>query len=443
MAIDRRDFLKTAGAGVGLSLAGISPLHGEPPPARLTPVRRRGDQAPDFVIVGAGAFGMWTALNLVRLGATVTVVDQYGPGNSRSTSGGETRGVRTSYGDRPHGLQWGYWADEAIRRWLQWDEEGKDLLLPRVFFQTGDLIMREEMEPYLEDTLTIWNTVGIEHEQFGPDEIRHRWPWIDAEGITVALYETNAGVVRARRAIESVATRFRQEGGEIRIARAALGGQTGRTLDDLALVPGESLSGSTFIFALGPWFPKFFPELMGNRLRIPMGYVFYFQAQDTKWMYPNMPSYGVPGCTGWPALPTDDRGFRVRTGGKAADDPDTSDRWPDLEAQERPRQIIERYFPELIGAPLNETRACHYELGPTRNFLVDRHPDFDNVWLTGSGCAEAFKQGPVLGEYIAKRVLGIEDPPDLAASFALSEEVFEEGDGGFGRRRPDPFDGIP
>ena len=440
--MDRRHFLKTAGAGAGLSLAGVSPVGGARPEPRTSPVRRRAGQEPDIVVVGGGTFGMWTALNLGRLGAAVTVVDAYGPGNSRATSGGETRGVRSSYGDRPHGFLWNRWANEAIERWMRWDEENADLLLPRLFFQTGDLIMREEMEPYLEDTMAQWDELGVPYESFGPDEIAYRWPWIRTEGIGTALFEPRAGVVRARRAIESVAKRFALEGGEIRVARAELGPNDGRRLGAVRLTGDvspegrRSLSGGTFIFALGPWFPKFFPELMGNRLRIPVGNVFYFAVPDTRFMFPNMPSYGVPGCTGWPALGPDHRGFRVRVGGQAGDDPDTSDRWVPLEAHERPRDILDRYFPDLSGAPINETRACHYEFGPSGNFVIDRHPDFDNVWLAGSGSAESFKQGPVLGEYIAKRVLGIEDDPELAAQFRLPEEEFEEDE--FRPRRPPP-----
>jgi len=425
MAVDRREFVKAATAGLGLSLAGASPLAGLPPAPRTTPVRRRSGEAPDFVIIGAGNFGMWTALNLIRLGASVTVVDSFGAGNSRQTSGGETRGVRSSYGDRPHGLQWTHWATEAMRRWKQWDEDGADLLLPRLYYETGDLIMREEMEPYLEDTMANWDAVGVEYETLGPDEITRRWPWIRPEGITTALYEPHAGIVRARRAIESVAERFLREGGEIRLAHASLGGQSGGRLDDISLAPEGSLSGSTFIFALGPWFPKFFPELMGKRIRIPMGFVFYFAVPDTRFMFPNMPSYGVPHCTGWPALGRDHRGFRVRTGGRAADDPDTSDRWIPEEGHKAPRDILARYFPDVVGAPLSETRACHYEISPTRNFIIDRHPGFDNVWIAGGGSAESFKQGPVLGEYIAKRVMGMEDPPDLAEAFQLPE-AFED-----------------
>ena len=114
----------------------------------------------------------------------------------------------------------------------------------------------------------------------------------------------------------------------------------------------------------------------------------------------------------------------MRTGGRPGDDPDTSDRWIPPESHERPRQVLERHFPDLVGAAINETRACHYESSVTRNFIIDHHPDLDNVWLLGGGSAEAFKFGPVLGEYIAKRVLDMDDEPDLAEGFALTDEEF-------------------
>lgn len=425
--VDRRGFLRAATAGAGLAVSGASPASGVTAPSAAGRLVRAG-QSPDVVVVGAGTFGMWTALHLVRLGARVTVVDAYGAGNSRQTSGGETRGVRSSYGDRPHGLLWARWAKEAIRRWTQWDAEGRDRLLPRVFFTTGDLILRDEVDPYIEDTTANWDALGVAYETLLPEEVGRRWPWIRFENLAVGLYEPDAGVVRARRAIESVARVFEEEGGTIRLGRAAFGEVAGSRLSTVEIAPGDPLSASTFVFACGPWFPKVFPELMGRRLRIPIGHVFYFAVPpgDTRFTYPNMPSYSVPGCTGWPALGPDHRGFRVRTGGRPSADPDTSDRWIDAEYHERPREILQRHFPDLADAPLNETRACHYERSIDRNFIVDTHPDLDNVWLAGGGSAEAFKFGPVLGEYVARRVLGVEDDPELAEQFRLKAEEFEE-----------------
>src|SRR3954471_17951837 len=53
---------------------------------------------PHVAVIGAGAFGGWTALHLLRRGARVTLLDAWGPGNARASSGGETRVIRATYG---------------------------------------------------------------------------------------------------------------------------------------------------------------------------------------------------------------------------------------------------------------------------------------------------------------------------------------------------------
>jgi len=157
------------------------------------------------------------------MGAKVTLLDQYGPGNSRSASGGETRGVRSSYGNSPHGLQWGGWAVRAMEKWKAWDEQYSDAMLPKLFYTTGDIIMRDEMTPFMEQTVANWDVLGRDYEVLTADEVRYRWPVVHTPDVNVAIYEPDAGVVRARRAMESVAQVFQQEGGEIRVGRVSLG----------------------------------------------------------------------------------------------------------------------------------------------------------------------------------------------------------------------------
>jgi glycine/D-amino acid oxidase-like deaminating enzyme len=429
--IDRRGFLKAAGAGTGLlatGALGATPLTAAPPSAtdRAPAI---GRQLPDVVVVGAGAFGGWTALNLIEQGARVTVVDAWGPGNSRATSGDETRGVRTSYGDRAHGELWARWGSEAIRRWLAFDETYANELKFRLFFQTGDVILRSEMQPYLENSIKNWDAVGTRYEQLTPEEVNHRWPVLSTEEIGVALYEPQAGVVRSRRACEAVAEVIRQRGGEIVIARARPALQIGDRLNDIVLSNHEALAAGQFVFATGPWLGKTFPELMAKRIRTPIGHVFYFgpPVGDSRFEVPNLPSWSYPGVTGWPALPVESRGFRIRTGGGGLGDPDFSERWVPPASVERAKTFIREHFHGLDGAPLLDTHACHYESTTSRNFLVDRHPEMGNVWLAGGGNAEGFKFGPVVGEYVAQRVMGDEGDPELAEGFKLPDEYEEAG----------------
>jgi sarcosine oxidase len=434
MSIDRRDFLKVATASAGLAVTGTpsdasAETGGTGPEPRRAPFVRSG-QLPDVVVVGGGNFGLWTALNLQRQGRRVTVLDQYGPANSKSASGGETRGVRSSYGGRETGLQWATWAIRAMQKWKEWDEEHSSETTP-LYYETGDLIMREELEPSMEQSMANWDVLGHPYEVLTPDEVRYRWPMIHTPDIGAVMYEPSAGVVRARRAMESVARVFEREGGTIRIVKATHGDAEGRSLRNVHLSDGEKLEAGLFVYAAGAWFHHFLPELLGRRYSArAVGHVYYFATPpgDESYRWPNCPSYGVPGCTGWPALPGDFRGFRIRTGGARSDDPDTSLRWVPEDRHARPREILSKYFPALADGIINETRACHYCMTVSRNFIIDTHPDLDNVWLAGGGQAEAFKQGPVLGEYIAGRVAGTETDEELNESFRLLEDEFEEGE---------------
>jgi glycine/D-amino acid oxidase-like deaminating enzyme len=118
----------------------------------------------------------------------------------------------------------------------------------------------------------------------------------------------------------------------------------------------------------------------------------------------------------------------VRRTGERAYDPDLSRRWVPERSIKRAREVLAQRFAALADAPLSETRACHYESSGTGNFIIDRHPDFDNLWFAGGGNAEGFKFGPVIGDYVAGRIRGKSDP-ELDEQFVIPEELPEEPPG--------------
>ena len=76
--MDRRTFIKATGIPLGASALGLD----TPAFAAATQTTPRSS----VVVVGGGAFGAWTALHLREMGHSVTLLDAYGPGNSRATS---------------------------------------------------------------------------------------------------------------------------------------------------------------------------------------------------------------------------------------------------------------------------------------------------------------------------------------------------------------------
>jgi glycine/D-amino acid oxidase-like deaminating enzyme len=84
-------------------------------------------------------------------------------------------------------------------------------------------------------------------------------------------------------------------------------------------------------------------------------------------------------------------------------DPDTGDRTA-VETVPAVRAYLTRRFPALHDAPLVGAEVCQYENTCNGDFLIDRHPALENVWLVGGGSGHGFKHGPVVGEYVARLV---------------------------------------
>src|SRR6266481_5974133 len=69
------------------------------------------------------------------------------------------------------------------------------------------------------------------------------------------------------------------------------------------------------------------------------------------------------------------------------------------------RKYVARRFPALRDAPIVETRVCQYENTSNGDFLIDRHPEMENVWFAGGGSGHGFKHGPAIGEYVTGQLL--------------------------------------
>lgn len=473
--LDRRDFLRIAGAGAGAMLAtGCAPIIPATTVPGVVPTRMStGEGAGHVVVIGAGAWGGWTAYHLRRRGAKVTLIDQYGAANSKATSGDETRGIRSSYGDRTTGDFWCKWARIAITRWREFDAEWAKAFRTQFFFETGDVILRATEEPFIKKTREIWTAQGVKHEVLSGDEARKRYPMMNNDDITIAITEPDAGVVRCRYATQAVSAIAQNMGAKMIVGRVRPGPIVNGKMDGVILDDGTVVRGDAYVFACGVWLRKLFPTLMGNRMRIPLGTAFYFGTPegDTRFTFPNLPSWNFPGVTGWAALPVDNRGFRVRGGiaapppapapgspapaaGAAAaapgaarpagaprpappvpadprqDDPDTSTRWAGPDRVEASRRFVARRFPALADAPVLESRSCHYEISVNGNFIIDNIPEASNAWVAGVGQAEGFKFGPVAGEYVAQRVLGTLGDPKVAESFRIPKDEYEKPSGG-------------
>ncbi len=365
-------------------------------------------------VAGAGAFGVWPALALRERGCEVTLLEAYGPGNSASSSGGDTRVVRGFHGGDTFYAGWGLRALDAwAKRERDWDIE----LVRRV----GFLWLQHEGTPGGYDSAALLEDHGQVAELLTPDALSKRYPQIESHDIAWAVLEPAAGYVRARFACQRACAAFEALGGRHVRAEVTPPAGGGQALASLAGTRGETIEADAYVFACGPWFPDLFPELLGDVLTVTRQEAYYFKEPGGENLYSEkaLPAwtviadeifYGVPG--------NDHRGFKI------ADDqpgdpfhPGTGERIPRPSGLHKVRNELARRFPGMAAAPVSEARVCQYTRTPDDDFIVDRHPQWQNVWLAGCGNGRGFKHGPVMGEHVASLILD-GAPPE--ARFALS-----------------------
>ena len=362
------------------------------------------NRQPHIAVIGAGAFGGWTALHLVRNGAKVTLLDAWGPGNSRASSGGETRIIRATYGPKP---QYVRMAVRALQLW----KENEKRWNQKLFHRTGVLWMTSPEDEFEKASLPLLREAGVEFEELSAAEAGKRFPQINFERVKWAIYERDSGFLTARRNCQTVLEHFLAEGGEYRELQVTPGAIQGREMRPLALSDGASVSADQYVFACGPWLGKVFPEVIGDLVRPTRQEVYFFgiPAGDARYAEGQMPTwidhgpshfyYGIPG--------NDWRGFKAADDTRGgAFDPTSGDRTPTPEAIRDVRRHVEFRFPGLKGAPLVEARVCQYEQTPDEEFIMDRHPGAGNAWLLGGGSGHGYKHGPAVGELMAGMVLG-------------------------------------
>jgi monomeric sarcosine oxidase len=353
----------------------------------------------DTVVVGAGVFGSWTAWHLAARGQRVLLLDAYGIGHSRASSGGESRIIRMAYG--PDEI-YTHWSQDSLQQWKKlFAATGQQLFVP-----TGVLWLGGAKNPQLAASRQVLRSCGVNFESLDAPALAKRYPQINLDRIDEGIFEPDSGVLLARRAVACVVNDAIRADAQLRIAHATAPAGS-KHVAKLELGSGESVSAGQFVFACGAWLPGIFPQLLGARIFPTRQEVFFFgiPAGDQRFASPALPTwlfqedlvYGLPDIEG--------RGLKfARDAHGEPADPDTQSRILTPEAAAWARDYVARRFPALRDAPIVESRVCQYENSSNGDFLIDSHPDFDNVWLAGGGSGHGFKHGPAFGAYLAARI---------------------------------------
>ena len=165
----------------------------------------------DCIGEGAGVFGAWTAYQLRRTGRSVTLVDAFGPGNSRASSGGESRIIRIGYGDDE------VYSRSALESLGQWQILLHEARRP-LFVQTGVLFFGRDDDPLIDATTLMLERLGVNTEFLARRDLETRFPQFRLGSVERGVFEPESGVILARRAVDTVVQEAVRRGVEYRLA---------------------------------------------------------------------------------------------------------------------------------------------------------------------------------------------------------------------------------
>ena len=369
---------------------------------------------PQAVVAGAGIAGAMIALALLRKGCRVTLVDRWEPGHVRASSSDYSRILRMI-----HGVDELYteWVRESRLRWLELQEEVGTTL----FVQCGALVLAGRNHTGWEDqTLTTFSRMGVPHFKLSVDEIGQRFPQFRCEDVEYGIHEPESGLLMAKRSVVQTVALFQREGGALVRGRVAADENERLSLD------GKPLEADIVVAAAGPWLGDMFRRTVRPILKVVRQDIVYTSTPDSGidfdagrmpcWVDHGYGAYGTPSVEG--------------SGVKAAIawtqtviDLDNADRVVDDSAFHRTRQYVRHRLPGLIGQRAVDQKACQIAMTPDTHFILDHHPEQDNLLIVGGCSGHLFKHGPIIGEFaagVAMREFGTPDRFRLGKRTALS-----------------------
>ncbi|MCA9670555.1 MAG: FAD-dependent oxidoreductase [Myxococcales bacterium] len=362
------------------------------------------------VVVGAGIFGVSTALELRRRGRRVTLVDRAEIPAADAASSDISKAVRMTYGAD---LLYTELMEQAREAWLdlqaRWQRGGDEPL----YHEVGVLVATSQpMRPgsFEHDSYELLRARGHQVERLDEAAMHRRVP---AWGAGVdGFFHALGGYAESGRVVARLARDAQAAGVEVRGGyRVAALAERGSRVTGLVDERGHTLLADEVVVAAGAWSPKLLPEL-APCLRSTGHALFHFGVDDAvaaDYQHERLPFFtadiATTGLYGFPIHPREGvLKLALHDAGAVID----ADAPREVSAAHRARvgDGLARYLPALAGLRPRYARLCLYTDSWDGDFWIARHPEREGLAVATGGSGHAFKFAPILGRLVADALEG-------------------------------------
>ena len=355
----------------------------------------------DIIIIGAGAFGSSAAYHLSKSTKKVLVIDRYSPPHAFGSSHGQTRIIREAYFEDPIYVPM---LREAYTLWDELERESGE----KLFLKTGGLMLGNKESHVIQGTLNSAQTYNIEHEVLDNQSIKNKFSSFNADEQTMGVYEHNAGILFPEKCIKTSLRLAEQNGVGLKFNETVLSIQYNANSVEIITDKG-SYTAQKCILAAGPWMNKLIPEL-NLPLQTTRQVLYWYDIDKTNINYPSPENFPVfiwntESGRHFYGFPDVGNGFKIAFHDKGEEcDPDHLNLNISIEEIEDMNQIIKSHF--HFSASFNNAVACIYTNTPDDHFIIDFHPDNNNIIIASPCSGHGFKFSSVIGKILADKALG-------------------------------------
>ena len=350
----------------------------------------------DIAIIGAGAMGSAAAWHLSKTGQNTLVLDQFVPPHKFGSSHGESRIIREAYFESP------LYVPLVQQAYALWSEL-EDVSGNKLFLKTGGLMLGDRNQKVFRGASTSAHEYNIPVEYLESDEIERRYPVMKPIQDTVALFESNAGILFPEKCISSQLELAQKRGVRFQFDEKVF--RIKRYKNEVEIVTNKSAYKShKIIVCNGAWISELLPEVQ-LPLSVKRQVLFWFKCSDDDvekfspphfpiyiWEHePNKIFYGFPDLGNGIKIAIHHRG--------QLSNPETINRNVSADEINEMAQLLKEHFKTEVS--FNFAMVCMYTNTPDENFIIDCHPENKNVIIVSVCSGHGFKFSSAIGKILS------------------------------------------
>lgn len=369
----------------------------------------------DIVVLGVGAMGSATLYSLAKRGYHVCGIEQFGIAHDKGSAHGETRLIRKAYFEHPN------YVSLLNNAYDEWEELNERTGL-KLFEQNGLLIAGKSDSIVINGVKTCYSQHDLPHEILDVAEAQKRWPDINLPEATEVYYDPIAGYLHVEKCVSEFCRLAVDEGATLFNDEKVIEWEADSNSPVMVTTDNRTLSADRLIITCGAWASEVLQSLDLN-LEIWRKLLFWHDAPDLDPFRPGQfPSFFVEtdeyGFYGFPALSSAGVKIAEHYGKELVSHPEKINRRVNAGEESAVSDFVSQTFPKLRANP-NKSVVCMYTISPDENFIIDRHPENENVVFGAGFSGHGFKFAPVVGNILAD--LAIDGSTDYPIDFLRLE----------------------